>query len=144
MAKKRHKTDRNRTAEELAERLSQIKPIDPFAEEGLFEIQPPANKSALFSVDLVALDFLRKVVKKGYAYKAVDLYYILKYTTGIDRRFLELGASKWSYRAGPDTIGARPVFMRLWQNGKIRKFAKDRFSPSAGGRYYGVVYLISW
>lgn len=141
MAKKRHPTDRNRTAKELAERLSQIKPIDPFVED-VFEIQPDLSRPELLASDMIALGFLKRVTAKGLAYKAVDLYYLLKYTTNVDSVLKTNGMGKWSYRSGPDTVGARPTFTHLWSNGYIRKFAKGRFSPSAGGRPYGVHYLI--
>jgi len=140
MSVKRTPRDRMRTTRDILEILGNIKSVDPH-EEGLMEIYWEKINLNISMSSMIVLEQVTRIVTPGRAYSSLDLYYLLKYTTDLDAKLSEFGFGKWSWRPGLDTVGARPAFTALWKAGYSRKFCKAFFSPTAGGRPYGVKWL---
>lgn len=135
MIKKRKHRDRDRTSAEIANILAKIKPVDVY---GLKEVFPGKAQVSLSANALIVLDVLKRVTRRGMAYSTSNLYDILKYTTDIDSRL----PMKLAYRPGIDVVGVGETLGSLWRCGYIRRFCTGYFGRTAGGRPYGVKWLI--
>ena len=137
MIKKRKHRDRDRTSAEIANILSKIRPVDPY-NSGLQEVFSGKERVNLSANAMIVLDVLKGVTSTGMAYSTSNLYDILKYTTDIDKRL----PMKLAYRPGDDVVGVGQTLGMLWRCGYIRRFCKAYVNESAGGRPYGVKWLI--
>ena len=142
MSRKRKPHDRMRTPAEIVEILSKVKPVKPH-EEGLFEIYSDKHASPPMSA-MVVREFAASVVTSGLAYSSQDLYYLLKYSTGIDDSLIKLCGKKLARRPGGDVVGLGESLGQLWRANMVRRFCSGFMNKSAGGRPLTVRWMIKW
>jgi len=131
-----------RTAEDIAQILGKIAPVDPF-NSGLTEIYPRREMEPPLSAMFVR-EAAARIVTRRMAYSLQDLYSLLKYTTDLDQTLARAGMQKFSWRPGSDVIGCGEAFAALWRGRYVRKFCRGFMNESAGGRPVGVKWLIKW